>query len=72
MAKKEAVLEYRLSIPNSFHCSLCGHGIDEGAFVTRGTIGDLIAGFKRHVGRYHTKDDAGQAVARILREATKD
>jgi len=71
VAKKEAVLEYRLSSPNSFHCSLCGHGLDEGTFVTSGRVGDLIAAFREHVGREHTKEDASQAAVRVVREATK-
>jgi hypothetical protein len=73
MAKKEAVLEYRLSRPDSFHCSLCGHRQDEGAFVASGDVKDLLDSFSNHVASYHpTGEDFSQAAARIVREATED
>jgi hypothetical protein len=57
MAKKEPVLEFRLSRPDSFHCSFCGTKPDEGAFVATREITDLIAAFKTHVEQYHPKGE---------------
>jgi hypothetical protein len=69
---KEPVLEFRLSRPTLFHCSSCGNHQDEGAFVPRGEIEQLIEAFADHVRRYHSAgEDFSQAAARIVREATE-
>lgn len=73
MAKREPVLEFRLSKPEQFHCSFCGHAPDEGAFVARGEIEELVKAFKSHVEEHHPKgEDFSQAAARIVREATEN
>ena len=73
MAKKEPVLEFRISSPRSFHCSACGNGPDEGAFVITGEVQDLIAAFRSHVQDFHSKgEDFNQAAFRVVRESTKD
>jgi hypothetical protein len=75
MAKQEPVLEFRLSSPNEFSCSLCrGDGLrkkGEGSFTVIGDLRELVAAFGAHVGRYHTTEDASQFAARIVREATE-
>jgi hypothetical protein len=72
MAKREPVLEFRLSSPKSFHCSFCGHGPDEGAFVITGTISELIKAFKSHVERHHPAgEDFSQTAARTVKQATE-
>jgi hypothetical protein len=74
MAKREPILELRLSNPKSFHCSFCRvHGL-EGMFVAtgEGTVSDLVAAFEDHVQQFHTAgEDFSQAAARIVREATE-
>jgi hypothetical protein len=73
MAKKEAILEFRFSRPNQFHCSFCGNRPLESTFATIGDVAELVAAFKAHVERYHPQgEDFSQAAARIVREATKD
>jgi hypothetical protein len=57
MAKEEPILEFRLSRPQSFHCSFCGYTPDEGAFVTTGEVSDLIGAFRSHVEEYHSKGE---------------
>jgi hypothetical protein len=72
--KSEPMLTFRLSEGNEFRCSACGHAVVQlgnARFVVSG-IPDLIAAFKEHVGRVHTKEDARQAAARIVREATDE
>jgi formylmethanofuran dehydrogenase subunit C len=70
MAKIEPLLEFRLSRPDSFHCSFCGTKPDEGAFVVTGEISDLVAAFKAHVERYHPEgEDFSQTAPRIVGEA---
>jgi hypothetical protein len=72
MAKREPILEFRLSRPGSFHCSFCGHRQDEGAFDIRGDVADLLEAFKAHIERFHPAgEDFSQAAARIVREATE-
>jgi len=72
MAKREPVLEFGLSNPKSFHCSFCGHGPDEGAFVITGTIEEMIKAFKSHVERHHPAgEDFSQSAARIAEEGTE-
>ena len=73
MAKREPILELRLSRPDSLHCSFCRvHGL-EGMFVATGTVSDLVAAFEDHVQQFHADgEDFSQAAARIVREATKD
>jgi len=66
--KREPVLEFRLSRPDSFHCSFCGSKPDEGLFVVTAEISDLIAAFKAHVERYHSEgEDFSRTGARIVR-----
>ena len=76
MPKQEPTLEFRLSSPNEFSCSLCrGDGTrkkGEGSFTVIGDLHELVMAFRAHVGRYHTKEDASQAAVRVVREATKD
>ena len=72
MAKKEPVLEFKLSRPDSFHCSLCGNRLDEGAFVADGEVKDLLDSFSQHVASFHPAgEDFSQAAARTVREATE-
>lgn len=65
MAKpqSEPTLIFRLSDENEFHCSACGNpvaSLGNGRFIVGTGIRDLIAAFREHVGRYHTKEDASQ------------
>jgi hypothetical protein len=72
MAKREPVLEFRLSRPKSVHCSFCGHGPDEGAFVITGTIDGMLKAFRSHVERFHPAGgDINQAAARTVRKLTE-
>jgi hypothetical protein len=72
MARKEPILEFKLSSPQSFHCSACGNGPDEGAFVITGEVKDLISAFRSHVQDFHSKgEDFNQAAFRVVRESTK-
>jgi len=64
MAKREPVLEFRLSKLNQFHCSFCGDVLDEGTFVAHGEVDKLIEAFKDHVAQYHLRgEDFSQAAA---------
>jgi hypothetical protein len=69
MPNREPVLEFRISSPNEFTCSLCrGDGSrkrGDGSFTVIGDLRELIAAFEAHVGRYHTTEEASQAAARI-------
>jgi hypothetical protein len=72
--KSEPLLTFKLSEADEFRCSACGHAVVQlgnARFVVSG-IPDLIAAFKEHVGRVHTKEDASQAAARIVREVTEE
>ena len=68
MSKPEAVLEYRLSDPHEFTCSLCPQETLHKAMGTFAIIGDLdglVAAFKEHVSRWHTNEDGTRPSARI-------
>ena len=62
MRQQEPVLEFRLSSPNEFSCSLCqSDGIrtkGEGSLMVIGNLHELATAFRAHVGRYHTTEDA--------------
>jgi hypothetical protein len=82
MEMREPVLEYRLSRPRRFHCSLCGFGPGEGTFVVVGDIADLLECFKLHVEQFHSRgedfspktkprrEEVEQAAAPAVRGAT--
>jgi hypothetical protein len=70
MTKREPILEFRLSCPESFHCSFCGYRQDEGAFVITGDVAALLDAFKTHVESFHPAgEDFSQVDSRIEREA---
>jgi hypothetical protein len=56
-APAEPVLQFRLSSPREFYCSLCiGNGIHKkgfGSFTVVGTLDELVASFKDHVEHHH-------------------
>lgn len=70
MAKSESeepMLTFKLSDETEFRCSTCQNpiaSVGNGRIVVVG-LPDLIAAFREHVGRYHTKEDARQAADRI-------
>jgi len=69
MAKSEPepMLMFKLSDGYEFRCSACQNpiaSVRNGRIVVVG-LPDLIAAFREHVARYHTKEDARQASDRI-------
>lgn len=54
---KEPTLTFVLSNREMFHCSYCRNIGDEGAFVARGTIRELITAFEEHVEEFHSKGE---------------
>jgi hypothetical protein len=70
MAKSESeepMLTFKLSGETEFRCSVCQNpiaSVGNGRIVVVG-LPDLIAAFREHVARYHTKEDARQASDRI-------
>ncbi len=69
------ITKHKGSIPIKGKCSSC----PEVAFSTEGNIGTaaehlnaLHEEFKLHFDDVHIREDASQAAARIVREATKD
>jgi hypothetical protein len=61
------MLMFKLSDGYEFRCSACQNSIASvrnGRIVVVG-LPDLIAAFREHVARYHTKEDARQASDRI-------
>jgi hypothetical protein len=69
MAKSESeetMLTFKLSDENTFRCSACQNPValvGNGQIVVVG-LPDLIAAFRDHLGRYHTKkEDVSQAAA---------
>ena len=69
MAKSESeepMLTFKLSDETEFRCSVCQNpiaSVGNGRIVVVG-LPDLIAAFREHVARYHTKEDASQSAAR--------
>jgi hypothetical protein len=61
MAKREPILAFRLSHPESFHCSLCEPDNDEGTFIITGEVSDLLVAFKMHVERFHPAGEKARA-----------
>lgn len=70
MAKSESeepMLTFKLSDETEFRCSVCHDpvaSVRNGRIVVVG-LPDLIAAFREHIRRYHTKQDARQAIGRI-------
>jgi hypothetical protein len=68
MAKSESeepMLTFKLSDETEFRCSVCQNpvaSVRNGRIVVVG-LPDLIAAFRDHLARYHTKEDVSQAAA---------
>jgi len=69
---KEPILEFKLSKPDKFHCSFCRDVGDEGAFTLTTSVARLVADFRGHVQRYHSKgEDFNQAAFRAVQETIR-
>ena len=64
---EEPMLTFKLSDETEFRCSICHDAVASvrnGRIVVVG-LPDLIAAFRDHLARYHTKEDVSQAAARM-------
>lgn len=67
---KEPILEFRLTEPDYFRCSLCEPRKNAGMFSITTSAERLVNDFRQHVKEWHSRKDVNQAAARIVREAT--
>ena len=70
---EEPMLTFKLSDETEFRCSVCQNpvaSVGNGRIVVVG-MPDLIAAFRDHLARYHTKEDVSRATDRIAREGNR-